>query len=61
MNYIFINQEKHFKELDMIDIMTIFHKLIYKVLCKNFQQKHSTHIYYEGKILNFEDSIICLN
>lgn len=61
MNYVIINQEKHFKELDIIEIMTLFNKMIFIILNKNLENKEATHIYYEGRILNVEDSIICLN
>jgi len=61
MKYIILNQEKNFKELDIIEIMILFNKMIFIILNKNLENKEATHMYYEGKILNPEDSIVCLN
>lgn len=61
MKYVILNQEKNFKELDMMEIILLFNRLIFKVLHKNLENKEATHMYYEGNILLPEDSIVCLN
>jgi len=61
MNYVIINQEKNFKDLEISQIQKIFTNLTLIVLSKHLNKGYNSHMYYSSTMLTADDSIICLN